>query len=283
MSVGILVAGVSGNASTKDAIISLLSRRFPLSVKEVSHALGHELGISVSYQAVHKAVLELFEQNVLEKAGLKYRLAPDWISRIKNFADQVEKLYSKKNDLSDFSRTDIVNFRFSNFIECGKFLINDFYLKFPNPENKEEVSFNEHCWLLIGGSDREFEALKEICKRKNIYNITLNDTVLDRQATGFLISLGKKCLVGIKPPMEGDLFIVGDFIAQVYYSSDFKKEFYGFYEQTKDFSKFNLPDYFRVISKESFITVTISRNADLADFLRKQAKEIFEKNHLQWT
>ncbi len=263
--------------SMKGVIVSLLSIRWPLSAKEICSSLRREFSVSSSYQAVHKSLSELTKSNVLERVGLKYRLSRDWISRVKNFADKVEKLYAAKNEFLEFQPSDVVNFRFSNFIECGKFMINEFYAKFPNPDKKDDVSFNEHAWLLIGGGDKDFESLKKICSRSNIFNITKSGSVLDRVASGFLSKLGKKCLVGVNPPIEGDVYIVGDYVAQVYFPSEFKKKFFKVYQSTKDFSKFDLPSYFRLISSDAFITVTVSKNAELADFLREENRKIFAK------
>jgi hypothetical protein len=84
--------------------------------------------------------------------------------------------------------------------------------------------------------------------------------------------------VGVKPPIESDVYIVGDFICQVYFPAEFKNQFFAFDGTITDFSKLSMPDYFRLISSEALITLTIAKNPELADLLRAEGKKIFAEH-----
>ena len=67
----ITVPRIGSNVSTaKDVIVSLLAREHPLKAKQVHERLKRELGVSVSYQAVHKALGELFEKVFMKPAKI---------------------------------------------------------------------------------------------------------------------------------------------------------------------------------------------------------------------
>src|SRR3989338_2017337 len=87
--------------TTKDAIISILSQEWPLSTKEIYSRTQRELSLNVSYQAIHKTIKQLEENGIISKAGLKYELNRDWISNIKKFSTNLEKLYNKEGMIYD--------------------------------------------------------------------------------------------------------------------------------------------------------------------------------------
>lgn len=45
---------ISSSMSSKEVIINLLSRRWPLSARQIFYALKSEYAFSASYQSVHK-------------------------------------------------------------------------------------------------------------------------------------------------------------------------------------------------------------------------------------
>ena len=58
--------------NTKDAVISILTTDWPLSLKQIFYNIKKSYGYSSSYQAVYKAVKELLEGRVLLSKDKKY-------------------------------------------------------------------------------------------------------------------------------------------------------------------------------------------------------------------
>jgi predicted transcriptional regulator len=81
----------------KDAIIVLLSHRWPLSSKTIYLAVIKEYGLNVSYQAVHKALFKLVEDKVICKEECKYRLDNKWIQQMKAYGKNLENVYEKNS------------------------------------------------------------------------------------------------------------------------------------------------------------------------------------------
>ena len=60
-----------GGNPTKETVIELLSREWPLTAKKIYRRLVKGYNISITYQAVHKSLTELTEKKILEKRAKK--------------------------------------------------------------------------------------------------------------------------------------------------------------------------------------------------------------------
>jgi len=83
--------------STKDTIIEILSSEWPLSLNKIYNRTKKKYGISVTYQATHKAVNELVAGGALKKENREYQLSVDWINKIERFGKKLREDYLKKD------------------------------------------------------------------------------------------------------------------------------------------------------------------------------------------
>ena len=90
---------ISKQKSTKDIIISILSREWPLSAKRIYNKVVSEEGRPVSYQAVHKIIKGMENEGLLIKQGKEYLLNSEWIGGVKKFASSLETAYSNDNKI----------------------------------------------------------------------------------------------------------------------------------------------------------------------------------------
>ena len=111
------------NSSSKEKIIQLLSEHWPLSTKEIHLKINKDYSTDVSYQAIHKMLLELNNEKIIEKTGKEWKLKKEWLLKgelfFKKSLDEYNGLLNKYNITSPFegSRT----FKFDNFSElCVK-------------------------------------------------------------------------------------------------------------------------------------------------------------------
>ena len=82
--------------SLKSAIIHLLTLNWPQSTNDLHQAVKREFHLKISYQAVHKAVRQLQEDEVLLSEGKKYRLNEEWIKEVSRTIAQIESRYQGK-------------------------------------------------------------------------------------------------------------------------------------------------------------------------------------------
>lgn len=77
----------------KECIIAILSQKWPLSAKKLYYTVKRQYRLSVTYQAVYKAVKELSDSGVTLNQKKLYRLNPTWIKTNVDFFNSLEASY----------------------------------------------------------------------------------------------------------------------------------------------------------------------------------------------
>lgn len=88
-------AEFNGQGAVRDAVVTILGCKWPLSLKAVFFAVTKEYALSVSYQAVHKALKQLVENGIAVKEDGGYCLNIKWIKKIKQFGSNLEQAYER--------------------------------------------------------------------------------------------------------------------------------------------------------------------------------------------
>lgn len=272
----------SVGGSARELIVSLLSREWPLSIKEIYNRLRREHGFSASYQAVHKAVLQAAENGVLEKQGTKYMLNKEWIEGVKKFGAEVDSCYRENGTRIDPEKFEgSAHLRFGSFLEFAKFMINEYFGNFPNPARKAGACIWNHAYAIVGASEKEHENIKKIFSREPHYGISRCDTFFDRWCSDYLTKAGKKCVTGTATCCCGnDTFVHGDFVMEVFFPSEFREALEKIYSKFSSPQKIDMNEYFETILSSKFeINVLITKNPSLAEKFRREAKEAYEKGN----
>ena len=86
----------AGKGVVSDNIVMLLSQEWPLTAKEIHHRVARHK--EASYQAVHKSLFELMEQNVVLKSETQYFLNLGWLEELVRFGANTKKVYVEKTE-----------------------------------------------------------------------------------------------------------------------------------------------------------------------------------------
>ena len=86
---------LEGQGKAKDAIVSILSQEWPLTMKEIYFAAVRQHALNVSYQAMHKATKQLIQRRIITRNERTYSLNTEWIKQIKGFTENLEKAYER--------------------------------------------------------------------------------------------------------------------------------------------------------------------------------------------
>src|SRR3989339_558062 len=122
MTFNILIPEINSKPkNTKDAVISILTIEWPLTLREIFYKIKKQYRFSCSYQSVYKAVKELSEKEVLKRKYKKYEINIDWI--IKEHKEVENLIILNFNNLFDaekylyyFMKTEL--FKKKNQIVC---------------------------------------------------------------------------------------------------------------------------------------------------------------------
>jgi hypothetical protein len=253
------------NSSTKDNIIKILSQKQPIGAKGIHHKLKREYAATTSYQATHKTLGEMVKEETLEKSDEGYKINKEWIDNLKNFSNSF-----------DYNRVDLENLNslmitFSNFIDFGKFLVNEFF-NFPNEKNKDSTCVWKHHYPMIGASNTEHINMKKTMERTTHYGICQNNTFLDKYFGRYTSKLGKKNVYNTKVLIRDDVFVTGDFILQAMFDPEYYQKLQKMYKITKSEKDIDLPKIFEIMSTKTEIIIFINKNPELAEVLRRKSK-----------
>lgn len=262
------------DASTKQKIISVLSAEWPLTTKQIFERLQREYSAEISYQAVHKVIKELQEDQVIERKNEGYQLNVEWLQKSKKTLEDVEKRYMQNKKIKipeNFRGTIEVEFdSFSKLtvwsaeLFASRVLVSDGdntligYMRY----GFWPLTFNFNDFLLL---------LRLLGKSANGYPILKNRTPFGEWVMGQYMKAGAvKGTFDNELDLDHDVFIHGDCLVEVFTEPKFDEYMKETYNKIK-----NLNDLFQnfTTNKEpqTKIRVVITKNPDLAKFLKREA------------
>jgi len=268
--------------TTKDAIISILSQEWPLSTKEIYSRTQRELSLNVSYQAIHKTIKQLEENGIISKAGLKYELNIDWISNIKKFSTNLEKLYNKEGMIydidPDFKGT--IKLEFNDFsvlsVFIAELLANRILAGNGDPT---AIAWFRHMYWPLRFNFKDFAILQGVARNcKKTYAIVSLASPFDKWLQKQFLRAGvSNVKIGTKEQLFDDsLYVQGDCIIEVVSSAKTKQILDEVYNRNRNLTDLFREVYFRnTLKTPMHFELTITRNPEMAKFLKKQLMKYF--------
>jgi hypothetical protein len=263
---------LDGASSTKDQIISILSQEFPLSAKQIFNKISKSSG-NISYQAIHKALLELLSAKVVEKKGNDYLLSMQWVNSLQGSLNGIRAKYlSLSPELPKQS-----NLLFESITELDSFLIKLFLKMLSSRDDKPVLCLQwSHFWLPLFEKE-DYLHSRELGKFTKAYCVSRGDTAIDKWCSDFWDKNSIKTKIGCNVASISDIIAFEDLIIQVFYPPEIRKELDRVYDGTKRISDLNVDDFFeKVFQKKTKIPVVINRNQQIADQIKKQTRSFFK-------
>ncbi len=266
----------SARPSTRDLLIKILGEEWPLTIKQIHLRVAKESGQSISYQAVHKLVLSLFEEGILQKDANAYSLSFEWIRKMHKSTELLEETYLKKKySLADLKENSSINLNFTNIMDMVRFVVFDFFA-FEDTENKPIACKVWNAWPPIALNDQEFQRFTKILAKKKFYQLVTNETSLDKMSAKCLTEMGAKTKVGIPCDLDFDVLVSADFVAIVHFPK-VKRQFRTVLKAIKFLNGPGLRTLYRFLFQTKVdIFVTVTKNSELAERLRKDVLDYFK-------
>ena len=264
----LMVLGFDGN---KAEIINILVNERGLSAKEIFFRMRKSSGKNISYQAVHKLIINLVQKGILVKSGAQYFVNSQWLTKSKKEIEYIEQLA----DMRGGRVTSKMGMVFTSVYETDKFLagLSDILL----PQKEDEIGLVWiHFWIPLFMSDGTYLKMKNFILGSRFYWLTPNNTKIDKWCAEFWKKLGVKEKVGVKDFSDTSMLVYKDTIVQVFYPTDIRKALDKVYNSTDNISKLDIDNFFKtVFEKKTRIPVLISRDEEVATELMKQIKSNF--------
>ena len=91
---------INSKGVTKKLIVSVLTREWPLSAKQIYARLNQGHGLGCTYQAVHKQLREMELMRILEKQERGYLISEKWLDSVTIFCQSIKEVYQKQRELT---------------------------------------------------------------------------------------------------------------------------------------------------------------------------------------
>ena len=266
--------------NVKDLVFSILSEKQPLSAIQLFNIIRQKYNVSLTYQAVNKAIMGLVQKYVLKKEGKYYRISQEWLADVKMTVDKLltgnesERRMNKFNE--DFAQKDYAIYSFATLLDLDTFWDDMLMHLADNMKDDEERIFLAHAhfgwWLLInlGKETRLFSHLRK--KKVKCYNLFIGKYPLNVWAEKIYSELGVTFKV-IEDKLIDDtitLNVIGDTVIQVQYPKktlDRLREFYKKYRTTQDMS---MKDITAIAHEPSDLKFIIFKNREIARSVREK-------------
>lgn len=257
--------------STKDLIFNVLFEEWPLSAREIHVRVKKISSKNISYQAVHKLLLNLVELNVLLRDNNKYFFNKFWVENNVVFLTKLKKNLDIGSKVFNFEE----KYVFDTIYDVDKFLV-ETCKKLDVTKDDEIVLQWIHFWIPLFLENETYCMMKNFILHSNFYSITPNSSPIDMWCAEFWKKIGIKERIGVDLGFNNSFFVFKDLIVQIFYPLEIKNALDKIYNSTKDPTKLDLNDFFKtVFEKKTKILVLISRNAVVAEELRKQVRLLF--------
>jgi hypothetical protein len=271
MAFGVILPESKGSSS-KDLIISVLSSEWPLSAKEIFSRVNKTSMNALSYQAIHKAILLLETEKVLNKDVGKYSLSISWAKELNEFSSFLLKNLSEGREVFPLNKELV----FSSVFEVDQFLTELGKSLKPTKEDCFALQWS-HLWVPLFFSKETYKEMKDLILASNYYCVCPADTPIDRWCEKFWHKEGAREKIGVKGISGIDMLVFRDVIVQVFYPPEIKVAIDKVYSSTKDPIKLDINEFFKtVFERKTKIPVLIIRNEMVAKELFEQTKEFFK-------
>lgn len=258
-------------STTKDAIISILTTEWPLSLKEIFYRIKRQYGYSSTYQAVYKAVNELIQAKVLLRKENKYEINVVWVKKLQSFTDIVETNYYTKERIVNFAgikdsknKGDIIILNFNTIFDAEKYLYYFMKTELFKTKNQEICYQVNHEWKPIFYLRAEYNYYTRLIARGHkIYFISAGNSYLEGLSKKFYESIGVKFKIDGSNHVQ-DTIVFNDIYIQIFIPNESKKEM-KLHLKNKDILKL-----LKTLNSPSSIKMIINKDSHLADEFKKQ-------------
>ncbi|MFC1732038.1 hypothetical protein ACFL6I_17105 [candidate division KSB1 bacterium] len=271
---------ILGDNRTRLAIIEILDKYKSLSAKKIHSRLNKEHGISVTYQAAHKAIKKMEEKGILIVAENQFRISPNWVQKMKSFVQQIEKNTSTMEYI--FQRLDsgkTYSFTAKTDMEMGYFAL-DFAHYFNSRHSKEEGPFilNFHfMWTVLPLSHEQFKMLKEIIQKRGVYATAHENSTYDGIMKRHWEKVGAKVEIGVKDFISNcEVVIIGDYVINNFWDPKHLKWNIDFTQTVKDEKSLDYHEFYKVLAAPTKTEIVVIKNKQVAEQLRKKSLRYFK-------
>ena len=260
--------------NTKDAVITILTIEWPLTLRNIYYKIKKNFGYSSSYQSVYKSVKELKEKGILKENSKKYEINIDWIKKVQSFTDIVETNYYAKEKFQNFRGfkesslgEDMIILHFDTLFDAEKYIY--YFMKsilFKKKNDKVCYQLSNE-WRPIYYLRAEFNYYKRFLEKGHkFYFLCSGKSFIENISKKFYKSIGINYKT-IKEKNVNDILVFDDYFIEIFIPDKIKNKI-SFYLKKKDVMSL-LKNVLDKKTKES-IKLVIHKDSSLSNEVKKR-------------
>ncbi|MBR9705712.1 hypothetical protein GOV14_01630 [Candidatus Pacearchaeota archaeon] len=266
----------------KDLIVNTLVVEWPLSLKKIHHILKKRYKVSVSYQAIHKALKELSEKRIILKNKLEYSLNPEWIKNLKEFSTNLEEMYAENNSLIGKKLKEGENmqsFTFDSLANLDRFLMHQVEKFLTNDKFKDLpcYSYWKFEWWPLFISRAEYKILTKILNPARVHLAVNDNSAIAKFCANFYEKVGIKSKINIDLENEFDFVIIDDLVIQIYTPKKLINKISSAFDKIDNLDQMDMGEINKLFEEENEINVILMKNRTVANILSERVANYFKK------
>ena len=266
--------------SLKGEIIDTLSEIKLLNAKQIYSKV--KINKDVSYQAVHKALVELEQIKVIQKENKQYSINQEWVDNLIKKLNRIKSSKTKKSEeiyVNKSSESPQI-FKFKSYSKLCVAIAE--LLKSRVLAKKDDTSFVcvlEYGWFPFKFKFGDFLTLGEMMQANpGAINIIRTKIPLGEWILKQYKRINALCApIGTKVDIDNDIFAYGDYVIEIYFSEESKKIIKTYYNKTKSLNGI-YREFALKKEPEMDITVTITKNPSLSKLIGDQLRKIYHES-----
>jgi hypothetical protein len=269
------ITSVNGKADSKGLILGTLSKEWPLAAKEIFYRIRQNTGDIITYQGVHKAIMQLTQEEVLSKNQSKYSISPEWISKLNKFGSELQRAFLGKRcvHLNEIPRNTSAQLVFDSLIDYFYWLLDELNSEMKDGSIDSTHSIAYHPWPIFNISKSQYGGLKNAYSASEHYFAFKGNSALDKALVSIWKNIGVKVKLKAECSKNCDILVYRDYVIQLFISNSTKKELSKLFDGAKNINGKLLSDYYELIYEHSEpVNVLVARNPELAGQIREEVQ-----------
>ncbi|MDO8556103.1 MAG: hypothetical protein Q7R96_02935 [Nanoarchaeota archaeon] len=251
---------------TKERIIELISQKWPITARKIYRGLIREHRISITYQAIHKALQELIQNGILEKTSHGYVINKSWIKKLDDFSRRIGDKIDDKNGNKKIKAMQRIIFEdHSKYIKFTVDLMEEIVKK---DNQLTMVFYFRHVPYPNVLSNEDILRLQKIMPKIKWTIFSNKSTLLDEWHAKLWRKFGVRVKTGSNI-LEERMIMMNDYIINAYTTSESDREWDKSYE-LKKISDFDMAGTLEAMNNLKYKTiVTVFRDKELSKMLAR--------------
>ena len=270
----------------KDLVFTILTKEKALSLIQLYNEIKKNYNVSITYQAVRKAVELMVEQQILIKQGKHYSLSKKWVLELKSFFDNLLTSFDASKPVHSFSneliKDNYASYTFNSLFDLDIFWGNILtYLADNIKSNEEKIAMNygHYIWWMLINLGRETQIYNHYSKKNiKLYFLWFRDLPLNHFFSDIYSKMGHESLVkeqDVNPEIAFNT--VGDTVVEVHYPKEIVKSLKNFFEKYSSLKEANMKEITDIVHKPCKIKLIIYKNKELAESINQRFLRYFKK------